>query len=186
LKETGSDRDGNLILERENGSGATVRGINLDGKIIPSKNLQFQFGMTFQKSRYKEAQQWSDDMNLVPQRKMFRSPDQYGYITTDYQFVKNLNISLSGTYTGSMLVQHFAGYVAEDAVKNTSAFYDLNIKLSYGYKLSNSVKLQLSGGIINIFNSYQDDFDKGVFRDAGYIYGPALPKSFFFGIKITV
>jgi outer membrane receptor for ferrienterochelin and colicins len=117
---------------------------------------------------------------------MFRSPDRYGYLTANYQVVKNLNISLSGTYTGSMLVQHFAGYVPEDTENKTPDFYDLNLKLSYDFKLNSSAKLQLNGGVQNILNSYQNDFDKGEFRDAGYIYGPALPRSISFGAKIII
>jgi outer membrane receptor for ferrienterochelin and colicins len=186
LEEIGTDSGGNIILERRNGSGAVVQGINVEGKVVPSKNLQFQFGVTFQKSEYKEVQQWSDNENLTPQKKMFRSPDNYGYLTANYQAIKNLNISLSGTYTGSMLVQHFEGYVAEDTEKKTPDFYDLNLKLSYDFKLNSSAKLQLNGGVQNIFNSYQNDFDKGEFRDAGYIYGPALPRSFFFGLKVII
>lgn len=186
LEEIGTDNGGNIILERRNGSGAIVKGINIEGKIVPTKNLQFQLGFTFQKSEYKKAQQWSDHENLTPQKKMFRSPDNYGYLSANYNAVKNFSISLSGTYTGSMLVQHFAGYIPEDTEKKTPDFYDVNIKLAYESRLNSSARLQLNGGVQNIFNSYQNDFDKGEFRDSGYIYGPALPRSFFFGIKIIV
>lgn len=186
LEEIGTDSGGNIILERRNGSGAVVKGINLEGKVVPTKNFQFQFGFTFQKSEYKEAQQWSDNENLTPRKKMFRSPDRYGYLTANYNTSKNFNISLSGTYTGSMLVQHFEGYVAEDTEKKTPDFYDLNLKLSYDFKLNSSAVFQLNGGVQNIFNSYQNDFDKGEFRDSGYIYGPALPRSFLFGLKVVI
>ena len=186
LEEIGTDSDGNIMLERRNGSGAVVQGINVEGKIVPTKKIQFQFGITFQKSEYKENQIWSDNENLTPHKKMFRSPDNYGYLTANYQVVKNFNISLSGTYTGSMLVQHFAGYVAEDTEKKTPDFYDMNIKLSYDFKINSSATLQLNTGVQNIFNSYQNDFDKGEFRDSGYVYGPALPRTFFFGLKIII
>jgi outer membrane receptor for ferrienterochelin and colicins len=105
-----------------------VKGVNLEGKIIPSMKLQFQAGMTFQKSEYKEAQQWSDDESILPQKRMFRSPNQYGYLTTIYQVLKDINIAMTGTYTGSMLVQHFAGYIANDTEVNTPRFFDLNLK----------------------------------------------------------
>lgn len=186
LEEIGTDSSGNIMLERRNGSGAVVQGINFEGKIVTSKNLQFQFGFTFQKSEYVENQKWSDNENLTPHRKMFRSPDRYGYLTANYNVDKNFNISLSGTHTGSMLVQHFAGYVAEDTEKKTPDFYDLMLKLTYNFKLNSSANLQLNGGVQNIFNSYQNDFDKGEFRDAGYIYGPSLPRTVFFGLKIII
>ncbi|MBU1012262.1 MAG: TonB-dependent receptor [Bacteroidetes bacterium] len=186
LEEIGTDDEGNMMLERRNGSGAIVQGINIEGKVVPSINLQLQFGVTFQKSEYKENQQWSNNDNLTPQKKMFRSPNNYGYLTVTYQAIKKLNISLSGTYTGSMLVQHFKGYVTEDIENITPNFYDLNLKFSYDFELNSSAKLQLNGGVKNIINSYQSDFDKGEFRDSGYIYGPALPRTFFFGLKIVI
>jgi outer membrane receptor for ferrienterochelin and colicins len=186
LEEIGTDSAGNIILERRNGAGAIVRGINLEGKIVLSRKIQIQFGMTFQKSEYKVIQPWSDNPNLTPHKKMFRSPDSYGYLTAYYQILKNMNLALSGTYTGSMLVQHFAGYIAEDTEKETPAFYDLNLKLSYDFKINSSSKLQVSGGVQNIFNSYQDDFDKGQFRDSGYIYGPSLPRTYFLGLRLMI
>lgn len=48
-----------------------------------------------------------------------------------------------------------------------------------------TVDLQLSGGVQNILEAYQKDFDRGANRDSGYIYGPALPRSFFAGVKIS-
>lgn len=186
FNEAGVNTDGSLILERYNAPGAIVRGINLEGKIVVSENLQFQLGMTLQKSNYKEAQRWSDDITIAPQKKMFRSPDNYGYITADYEVIKNMNVSFSGTYTGSMLVQHFAGYIAKDTETMTPSFCDINIKFSYNLKLNSSVRLQLNAGIQNIINSYQGDFDKGIFRDSKYIYGPSLPRSLMFGMKIMI
>lgn len=186
LEEIGTDNAGNILLERRNGSGAIVKGINIEGKAVPTKTLQFQFGFTFQKSEYKENQKWSDNKNLTPQKKMFRSPDRYGFLSSDYQIMNNFKISISATYTGSMLVKHFAGYIPEDAEKKTPDFYELNVKLFYDFKLNSSATLQINGGVQNIFNSYQHDFDKGEFRDSEYIYGPALPRSLFFGLKIIV
>jgi outer membrane receptor for ferrienterochelin and colicins len=186
LNEIGINADSSLILERNNAPGAVVQGINIEGKIVPSNNLLFQFGMTFEKSEFKAEQQWSDDSTVIPQKKMFRTPNVYGYLTAVYQATKNFNVSLTGTYTGSMLVQHFAGYIPKDIEVNTPSFFDLNFKLSYDFKLNGSSKLQLNAGVQNIFNSYQNDFDKGTFRDSKYIYGPALPRSLTFGLKIMI
>ena len=186
LEELGTNSQGNIILERENGSGAIVKGINLEGKIVPSKDFRFQFGFTFQKSIYKENQKWSDNENLISHKKMFRTPDHYGYLTVDYQLFEKLDVALSGVYTGSMLVQHFTGFVEEDTEKETPDFCDLNIKISYDIIINTDTKLQFNSGIQNIFNSYQNDFDLGEFRDSGYIYGPASPRSFFLGLKLTI
>ena len=182
LEDIGHDDKGNLLMERRNGKGARVMGINLEAKAAYSW-MQLQMGATLQRSRYKEAEVWSE--TVVPQKKMFRSPDFYGYLTASLNPVKPLNISLTGTYTGSMLVQHFAGYVPEDCEEKTPDFFDMTLKVAYDFKLYKSVTLQLNAGVQNIFDAYQDDFDKGADRDAGYIYGPGVPRSFFMGCKIS-
>ena len=184
LEEIGRDEDNNLLMERRNGKGARVMGINLEGKMAYSW-MQIQAGATLQRSRYKEAEQWSENPNITPQKKMFRSPDVYGYFTSTFTPVKRFSASLTGTYTGSMLVQHLAGYIPEDREEKTRDFFDLNLKLSYDFPIFKSATLQVNAGIQNIFDSYQDDFDKGAHRDAGYIYGPGIPRSYFVGCKIS-
>ena len=173
-------------MERTNGSGAYVAGVNVEATYTPIRDLNMQIGYTFQKSRYKEPEVWSENPNIEPQKRMFRTPDHYGFMTVDYTMFDALNIALSGTYTGSMLVQHFAGYIAEDVEMTTPNFFDMGIKIAYDYKLSNNNVIQFNGGVKNIFNSYQDDFDQGADRDAGYIYGPALPRTFFLGLKLGI
>ena len=186
FNEIGTTLDNAFIIQRYNASGAVVAGINIDGELVFPDNLQFKFGMTLQKSEYKDAQTWSDDSTIAPQKRMFRSPNHYGYLTLNYEVVKNLNIAISGVYTGSMLVQHFAGYISKDAEVNTPDFYDMNIKLLYDFKLNNSAKIRVNLGVQNIFNSFQKDFDKGEYRDAAYIYGPSLPRSLVFGLKLMI
>ncbi len=181
----GTDASGNLIHEKTNTSGAIVKGINLEGKVAFNKNYQIQAGFTFQNSNYKELPKpWSE--NVAPTKKMLRTPDNYGYFTGLMTPVKNLTISLSGTYTGTMLSQHYAGYIPEDRLETTPDFFDANAKISYTFKLKNNFGLELYTGMKNIFNSYQDDFDKGTNRDSRYIYGPMYPRSYFAGIKFTL
>ncbi|MEG0646582.1 MAG: TonB-dependent receptor [Bacteroides sp.] len=177
------ERDGVLIKERRNGSGARVMGLTLEGKLAYLSLFQLQAGATLQQSHYDEPEKWSK--TAPAEKKIFRTPNTYGYFTATYTPVKPLSIALSGTYTGSMLVQHMAGYVANDVAVNTPDFFDLGVKVAYDFKLYKSVDLQLSAGVQNLFNAYQSDFDKGVNRDSGYIYGPANPRSYFAGIRIS-
>lgn len=186
LNEIGTDANGNTILMRKNGSGAVVKGVNIEVKVVPSVKTNIQAGFTIQQSRYKEAQTWSTSTQLTPTRQMFRSPDNYGYLTCSYLPVKRLTISLNGTYTGSMYVQHFGVNADDDTEVKTPEFYDLGTKVAYDFQLTASTKLQLNVGIQNIFNSFQKDFDKGITRDAGYIYGPSLPRSYYVGMKLNL
>jgi len=184
IEEIGRDQDDNLILERRNGSGAVVAGVNLEVNIVPMKDFQINMGFTWQSGLYIEPEQWSE--SLEPQRKMFRAPSNYGYIMATYSPIRQLDLSLSGIYTGSMLMQHFAGYILEDREVKTPVFFDLNLRVAYNFRLKENMILQVSAGMKNIFNSYQKDFDKGKFRDSGYIYGPTLPRTVFFGIRFLI
>lgn len=186
VEPIGKDEEGNKILERRNGSGAKIKGINLEGKIVPQRDIQIQLGMSFQKNKYNQLQSWSDDPENKGTRKMLRSPERYGYFTVFTSPFKNFNTSISGTYTGSMYVPHMAGYIEKDVLKKTTSFFDANIRLNYDISISGNYVLQINCGVQNIFQSYQKDFDKGEFRDAGYIYGPGLPRSYFAGLKISL
>lgn len=187
LTEIGME-NGVIIKERRNESGARVYGANIEGKMAWKNKLQFQAGMTLQRARYKEARSWSEDASegvVEATDQMFRTPELYGYFTTMYNPVEQLGIALSGTYTGSMLIEHYAGFIDKNRTEKTPGFWDINCKFTYDFKLFESLNFQLNAGVQNIFNSFQKDFDSGSDRDSGYIYGPTLPRSFFFGVKLS-
>lgn len=186
LRENGLDANGNTLLQRTNGIGAGISGINLEGKIVPGRKINLQTGFTFQKSLYTQAQVWSENENIEARREMFRAPNNYGYLTLSYQRSKALVFSFSGTYTGTMLVQHYGAEIEEDEEVETPQFFDLAIKSSYEFKLGSSTKLQINAGVQNIFNSFQKDFDTGITRDAGYVYGPSSPRTFYAGLKFQL
>ena len=62
---------------------------------------------------------------------------------------------------------------------------DVRDAVQHAFEQTKAVTGGKNAGIQNIFNAYQDDFDKGADRDSGYIYGPSLPRSFFVGVKIS-
>ncbi|MBQ8499333.1 MAG: TonB-dependent receptor [Bacteroidales bacterium] len=182
LTEIGVE-NGVLIKERRNESGARVFGGNLEGKIAYKSLWQLQAGVTLQRSNYKEAHAWADDVEAVTT--MFRTPDFYGYFVTSVNPLRDLMLSLSGTYTGSMLVEHHAGWIDANRTEKTTGFFDMNFKASYDFKLYNNIKLQINAGVQNLFNAFQNDFDQGPDRDSGYIYGPASPRAFYLGVKLS-
>ena len=183
LRELGYNEEGILIKERHNESGARVFGGNLEGKIAYKDVLQVQSGLTVQRSRYKEARAWGEGVD--PTRDMFRTPDVHGYLTASYNPLKTLTLAVTGTYTGSMLIEHHAGMIAQNVTAKTPDFWDMGFKAAYDFKVYSSFSLQLNAGVQNIFNSFQTDFDSGADRDSGYIYGPTLPRTIYFGIKLN-
>ena len=193
LRSTGTEgEDGATIHERYNGSGATVAGLNVEGKLAYAPWIEAAAGVTLQLGKYDTPEKWSDDDEVALATDMFRSPNVYGYFTLSSQPVKNFKIDLSGNYMGRMYVEHYAGgmlpdgsTLEKDRIERTNPFFDLGVKLSYDFKIWKTIGLQVNAGVRNILNSYQRDFDRGANRDSGYIYGPSLPRSIFVGAKLS-
>ena len=180
------DAQGNTVQERYNAYGAKVFGLNIEGKAMFTRWFSLQAGFTIQKSLYDEAIAWNDEVPEQKYKKMMRSPNRYGYFTATFTPIKRFTASITGNYTGSMLIGHAAGSgVEEPKAVDTPDFMELNMKLAYDIPVSKYLTLQVNGGIQNIANSYQKDFDKGWNRDSNYIYGPSLPRSYYVGVKIN-
>ena len=186
LVENGHDAMGNLLLTRTNASGARVAGLNVETKVGYGHLLTFQAGYTYNHSRYIAPLQWSENPNIAPQRRMFRTPEHYGYFLLNIEPTKNFHILTNGKVTGSMLVQHFAGYIPEDEEVTTPIFFEWDFKLCYDIPIYKHYTLEINAGVKNVLDHFQRDLDKGMDRDAGYVYGPATPRTFFAGINLKI
>ena len=172
------DENGTVIYTRKNASdGAEVKGVNIEFKLKTLKDFSLTSGFTIQTSLYDAPQEFNE-------RKFFRTPNNYGYITVDWDFLPNLCLSASGNYTGKMLAPYFGPNTdpVNGELRETEKFYDLGIKVSYDFKI-NTNTLQVFAGMKNILNSYQKDFDIGIDRDPAYIYGPTSPRTIYFGVR---
>ena len=181
-----TDAQGNAVQERYNAYGAKVLGINIEGKAQFTDWFSLQAGVTLQQSKYDEAIGWNDEVPEQKYRKMMRTPNTYGYFTATFNPLKRLSASLTGNYTGSMLIGHNAGSGVEAPVAvDTPDFLALNLKVAYDIPVYKYLTLQVNAGVQNLTNAYQKDFDKGWNRDSDYIYGPSLPRSYIVGAKVT-
>ena len=183
--------DGARVEERYNSNGATVFGLNLEGKASLTSWAQLQAGFTWQNSRYRTAEEWDDDAadEFKTTKRLLRTPDTYGYFTLNVRPMIDFNVSLSGVYTGRMYVGHPKGGSERtkdfSIIEHTPSFLTLNLKLAYDFYLYNQVKLQASAGVQNLLDAYQKDLDKGPSRASDYVYGPTQPRSLFLGVKIS-
>ncbi|MEM6397266.1 MAG: TonB-dependent receptor [Bacteroidota bacterium] len=180
--------NGSILEEVRNGEGATVSGINFEAGYSPSRQLAFQIGGTLQQTSYDETQVLFEPEdgtdNIVAVDEFVRNPNLYGYFTSYYNFSNDFRIDLTGTYTGSMIVPRVVGDDGFLNLIDTDPFFDVNLKGSYRFDISDDFKLELSSGVRNLFNSYQPEFDSGPERDSDFIYGPAAPRSVFISVKI--
>lgn len=183
----GTDDKGNAVLERYNGSGATVMGLNIEAKAVVSSYFDVQAGVTLQRSRYKRPEIWSDNPGVPAEKRMFRTPDIYGYLTATWNITNRFKAILSGSLTGPMTVQHLEGSgTPVDVAVRTPTSFDCSLRLNYQFNVFNRVTVNANAGVINIFNMYQRDFDTGYLRDSGYIYGPMMPRSLTCGISVSI
>lgn len=215
VQQDDKENPGAKVKIRGNSAGAKVFGGNFEGKAAYLNYGQLQAGITVQKSRWKEEQQW-DEADAFKTIRMYRTPNLYAYFVGTANFTKKLAFSISGNYTGNMLVGHsipteedgtltqFNGQpsaiIHADRMLNgagqtattygprtfkTPDFFEFGCKLSYDFRLYETGTIQLALGVQNLFNSYQSDFDRGHPRDSNYIYGPGTPRSYYAAVKIS-
>lgn len=193
LKELPS---GILVKNKKNGDATKVLGGNIELNFAYTKKFVAQLGLTLQKSEYAtpevlwEPQKKEDKRSPVFTDKILRTPNAYGFFSFTYKPIEPLSLSWSGVYTGKMDVPHVMTTDKIDPeytlIKKTPTFFEHNFKISYDWDFSEENCLELFVGVQNAFNSFQDDFDKGADRDAGYIYGPRKPRTLFLGVKYSL
>lgn len=185
LENIGNDEFGE-IFEKQNGDGATVQGITIELRANYNKKVQLETGFTFQTARFDNAVNYID--GIAPTRDFLRTPNQYGFATLTMNATERLKINLNTVFTGSMKIAHFAGAPNQttDEFVNTKTFSEVNSKIAYTIPSKKyDLNFEIYGGLKNMFNQYQTDFDLGKNRDSNYVYGPALPRTIFFGLKIS-
>lgn len=183
LVPAGNDDAGNQLLDRTNANGAYVAGLNAELRVNRFESFSFEAGATLQRSRYTEDFSWSE--GIAPQLRMFRTPDFYAYLDFDWDIAYGLALDVNSTFTGPMLVEHYAGYISKDREEITPWFTDLSARLSYTFDLRGT-RCELSASCKNLLNRFQSDADKGVLRDSKYIYGPMMPRTFYIGLSIDI
>lgn len=183
---------GAQVVDKRNGKGAYVTGVNLELNIAPSPDFQIQSGATIQRNAYDEAETIIElaDGSSIESAGFLRSPDVYGFFAANWNTTKKWTTNISGVYTGPMDISYEGGSGGPlgdgtATLFRTDDFLEINTKFSYSTKLGKELDIKFNFGVQNVFNSFQNDFDEGPNRNSNYIYGPTRPRTFFFGIKIN-
>ena len=180
--------NGSILEEVRNGAGARVYGSNFELGISPDPRWRFQLGGTLQGTRYDDPQllyesDGSPGETDISIDEFIRVPRLYGYLNTAWIPGEKFNLDLTGTYTGKMTVPLVISDSGFLQLNESNPFFDLNIKMETHFDFSDDFMVTLSGGVTNLFNSFQDDFDTGPTRDSDYVYGPDAPRTYFLGLK---
>lgn len=184
LSPLGEDEFGERF-EKQNGDGATVKGVTLEVRANYNKKVQIEAGFNIQSSKFDSPVENVEGLPAL--RRFLRTPNEYGFATFSFTPNERFNTSLNYVFTGPMTIAHFAGAPEQlvDEYVKSKAFSELGIKSSYTFNVDRlNIGIEIFGGIKNIFDAYQDDFDTGKNRDSNYVYGPAAPRTFFMGLRL--
>jgi outer membrane receptor for ferrienterochelin and colicins len=184
LNPIGEDEFGQRF-EKQNGDAAVAQSVTLELRANYNKKVQLETGFTVQTSEFDTAVETIEGLN--PRREFLRTPNHYGFATLSFIPNDKFNTNLNYVYTGDMLIAHFAGAPEQsiNEYKRTPSFHEFSWRSSYRFELAKlNTGLEVFGGIKNIFNAYQNDFDTGKNRDSNYVYGPGIPRTFFVGLRI--
>ena len=185
MEKKGLANNGDILLERRNGNAAYIAGITINPKIQYKKTISFQCGYTFQNSIYDIPVQWSNTVENN-NSSFFRTPNHYGFYVISWNLNQLVSLNFSGVYTGSMIAQHYAGFIKQDVLSETPSFFENNIKIDIDHQFNSSFDVTMNIGVQNVTNAFQKDFDIGINRDAGYVYGPSRPRTYFLGLSIKM
>ncbi|MBB4079845.1 outer membrane receptor for ferrienterochelin and colicins [Lewinella aquimaris] len=173
-------------FEKRNGAGATVQGFSLEARANFDYVFQVDAGFTVQSSRFDEPVE--NIAGLPATRDFLRTPNNYGYATLTYTPTQDWSASANLVQTGSMRLAHFGGEgtgQAHDEYFDSPAFTDIGLRLAHTFRTDRGrTGLEVFGGVKNLLNAYQSNFDSGKNRDSNFIYGPGLPRTLYVGVQI--
>ncbi len=185
LAPLGEDEFGERF-EKRNGKGATVKGFTIETRANFDYLFELGAGFTLQSSKFSDPVENIE--GLEKRREFLRTPNDYGYATLTFTPTKKFSASANLVYTGPMDIVHFAGEGTGQEIDEydvTPSFTELSLRLGYDLDLKSiNSSLGIFGGVKNLTNAYQEDFDTGKNRDSNYVYGPGSPRSIFIGLKI--
>lgn len=172
------DTTNQFEFTRVNAGSASVYGVEVNASTSLGRSFEVDAGFVFQRARYDEAE---PDFGS---RDIFRTPERYGSLRLLYENDALVDVVLSATYTGSMFVPHYAGFIPEDRLETTDSFITFDVVFKRRIALSREGSgLEIALGVKNITDDYQEDLDDGPDRDAGYIYGPRIPREIHLGLR---
>lgn len=172
------------VFEKRNGSGATVYGINAEFRINLKGKVEWEAGMTGQRSLLDEPVEPAP--GLTAARRFLRTPDWYGFSRFDLTPFGRWKLGISQVLTGSMKVLHLAGGegIVQDRVVDAPAFLEHHVRISRTDMIrGDRIRLETFIGVRNLTDARQQDFDRGPHRDSNYVYGPGTPRTYFMGIR---
>ena len=167
---------------RDNMDGTSkVIGGNFEASLSYKNMMRFSSGGAWIAKAVVPAEQVFDNDST---KNMLRVPEMTAFAMLQ-AFLGDLTATFSTQYIGSQKLEHDTG-LALNRLEKTDSFVVLNAQIQYRWKIDEYRTADLFAGIDNITDSYQDDLDVGDTRDAGYIYGPIKPRTYYMGMRVSI
>lgn len=150
----------------------------------------FEIGLTWEKYvRLSTGATYVQIAELENGSTMQEVPDVSGYSMLEFYY-KGLRLIFSNEIIGKQKMYNDN----VGALVDTDRFFVFNAKISYSFNLGGYQYMEIFCGVDNITDAYQKDLDtldvSGTTvsgeRDAGYVYGPGKPRTFFMGAKASL
>lgn len=171
------------ILQKQNAEeNAQVFGLHVESSWRWGSDWQAGMGGTLQAAQYTGAVEVADELGT---ERMLRTPNAYGYAQVQWQPHSFFNVRSSLNLTGPMDVL-YQGIRRNVQIERTPSFTELDIMAAYTQAISSSLILEFQAGIRNLTNAFQNDFESGRDRDAGYMFGPMRPRMLTLGVSMKV
>lgn len=150
-----------------NHPGTLHQGVELGAKVKPSENLSIYANYTYESATFEKAPYEGNDIPGVPKNK-----GNVGFGL--HEFVRNLAFFADYNYIGS-------SYAVSDMAnqyKKLKAYYTIDVKLAYKYKLVNAY-----AGIKNLTDQKYSEYAIIGGSPTGVYYYPAPERNFFAGVE---
>jgi len=189
-----------------NAGGAMVAGGELNVAYRLADEWRVEAGWVEQRSRFDDAQLLLGDPgdpvdNPVMSRDFVRTPDRYGVIRM-FWTPGSWRLFAGGRVTGPMDVPHVVNDLVragnpsegsypgqprllENRLERSPWFVVMDVSVARDWKLGGGRMVTGTVGCRNLTDSFQDDLDRGKYRDAAYVYGPRFPRTFFATVSVT-
>ena len=159
---------------KTNLGGAKVSGVELNLGWGIGDDLVIQGGVVVQRARFDAPEP------TFGSRDFFRSPRHYGNLTVRWKSHSGWDAFVGARLTGSMVAPHLTGYIAASRLEHTPRFFTVDGSVG---RAIGPLTIAMVGR--NLTNAYQRDLDQGPLRDAAYVYGPRMPRSFGLTTRVT-
>lgn len=191
-----------------NAGGAKVFGGELNLAYRVADSWRAEVGWVEQRSRYDEAQLHLGDPtgadpvdNPIFSRDFVRVPERYG-VARLFWTPGAWQLFAGGRLTGPTLVPHVMNDLEGDRSPLAGSYpgqpmllgnrmetspwtFVMDVSVSRTWKRERGMEVVGTVGCRNLFDTFQDDLDRGRYRDATYSWGPRFPRTLFVTVGVN-